>query len=572
MKTPELLLPAGNEECLRAAVANGADAVYLGLGNFNARRSASNFDEKNIFSVIDYCHKRDVKVYVALNTLVKNNELNDYFRLISLACSAGADAVIIQDPCFIPIIKKNFPGLAVHLSTQATTTNTYSIPEGIERVILPRELSLDEIQAMSKKCQAEMFVHGALCFCYSGQCLFSSMSGGRSGNRGLCAQPCRKLYNKKYLMSTMDLCMLARIPELINAGVLSFKIEGRLRSPLYVATTARIYRKYIDMCCKGKKFSVDEKDIDDLKIAFSREFTQGFAFSGSVVDSRKPMNRGLFIGVMHKGILKLRKGLKIGDGIGFWMDDQVTGQRVEEISKQGVSVKEALPGDEVKIIKENMRSKLSMLENIPVYKTSSADMAVSFGDEIKDIRPKNDILRIELPKLSIVENKDNPKLFVKTYTLKSAIEADKAGADIIYYDILKEDCDKAKKNIKNAEFYVFTPRILSDQQAMDILSKIKSIRPEGVLVSNRGLYNTMKDSGFNMHLDYSFNCFNDIDMNCRKGIPIISPELSIKEIEAMKSKRFILITHGDIVLMTSKEKISAPEIIDEEGRRFKIRN
>jgi len=256
MQKPELLLPAGNVECLRAAVANGADAVYLGLNRFNARISAENFNEKNLFSAIEFCHKHNVKAYAALNTLVKNNELKEYFSLMDLAYQAKADAVIIQDSCFIPIIQKNFPGLKIHLSTQATVTNKYSVPKGVDRVVLARELSYDEVKEMSKELNTEAFVHGALCFSYSGQCIFSSMVGGRSGNRGCCAQPCRRRYNNKYALSTMDLCLLEKIPFLIEAGVASFKIEGRLRSPLYTATAARIYRKYIDGYFEKKKIDV----------------------------------------------------------------------------------------------------------------------------------------------------------------------------------------------------------------------------------------------------------------------------------------------------------------------------
>ena len=322
MKKIELLLPAGNEECLRAAVHNGADAVYLGLQNFNARRSADNFGTHNIFNAIDFCHKRKVKVYVTFNTLVKPNEIEEVLNQINLAHSAGADAVIIQDPCLIPLIKANFSQLPIHLSTQATTTNSYSVPDGVERVILARELSMEEIKLISdngKKqgYETEVFVHGALCLSYSGQCLFSSMVGGRSGNRGRCAQPCRKIYNNKYLLSTMDLCLLSKIPDIIATGTASLKIEGRMRTPLYVGTVAKIYRKYIDAyyASEFKVFIEDkvsferevEKDIDELMLAFNREFTTGFAFNDSIVDTRKPMNRGLFIGVIKNERIKLKK-------------------------------------------------------------------------------------------------------------------------------------------------------------------------------------------------------------------------------------------------------------------------
>jgi len=563
MKKVELLLPVGNESCLRAAVNNGADAVYLGLNKFNARRSADNFNDKSLFSAINYCHKRDVKVYVALNTLIKNDELAEYFRLINVAYSAKADAIIIQDQCLIPLIKRNFPDLAIHLSTQATTVNSYSIPDDINRVILARGLSLEEVTSHSKKISAEVFVHGALCFSYGGQCLFSSLVGGRSGNRGLCAQPCRMIYNNKYLLSTMDLCLLPKIPELIKAGVVSFKVEGRMRRPLYVATVARIYRKYIDTYYAGT-FSVDEEDIDDLKLVFNREFTTGFGFNDDIIDSRKPMNRGIFLGPFEQGKLKLRASLKLGDGVGIWTRGSVTGYTVNKIIKDGANVKEAFSGDTVEIDSKGAQ------DGEPVYKTSSADMRFELGDEIKPINADIKKSKIILPQFDPISNKSNVKIFVKVYNKKSALAADKAGADVIYYDILKKDCNEVKSLLEHAQFFTYTPRILSDKQLVEIADKVKKVNPEGVLVGNRGLLKFLNK--YTLHLDYSFNCFNDIDLNCYSGIPIISPELNFKEIVALKNKRFIVSVHGNIVLMNSKQKLKAPELVDAGGRHFKVRN
>ncbi|MEA3514261.1 MAG: peptidase U32 family protein [Nanoarchaeota archaeon] len=585
-KKVELLLPAGNEVCLRAAVNNGADAVYLGMNKFNARQSASNFNENNISRAISYCHKRNVKVYIALNTLIKNHELQQYFELMAAAYSEEADAVIIQDPCFIPIIKKNFPGLKIHLSTQATVVNSYSIPKNIERVILARELSIDEIQTISSGNSTEVFVHGALCFSYSGQCLFSSVVGSRSGNRGMCAQPCRKRYNNKYNLSTMDLCMLEKIPELIKAGVSSFKIEGRLRSPVYIATAARIYRKYIDLYYdeknnseknnekKNSKFVVDEKDIDDLKIAFNREFTTGFAFGDNIVDTRKPMNRGLYIGQIRQGLIHLKKDIKVGDGISFWLADEVIGQKVNSILKQGTAVKQASAGD---IIDISAIKKARDMKDIQVYKTSSVDMKIYLGDEIslarQDINKLRNKNKIMIPQFKKQKNKDQPRIFVKTYNKKSALEADKAKADIVYYDILKQDCHEVKGLLKHSRFFVYTPRIVSDNQINDIVRLIENIRPDGVLVSNKGLLKSLSQSSLSLtlHLDYSFNCFNDIDLSCYQGIPICSPELNFNEMSALKNKRFIAMAHGDIELMTTKQRLVMPELIDDESKHFKVR-
>jgi len=556
-------MPAGDGACLRAAVNNGADAVYLGLKNFNARRSAGNFDEKSIFSAVDYCHKRNVKVHVAFNTLVKNDEIEEYFRLINVARSAGTDAIIVQDQCLIPCIKQNFSDLPIHLSTQATTVNSYSIAEKVERVILSRELTLGEIAAISKNHATEIFVHGALCFSYSGQCLFSSIVGGRSGNRGLCAQPCRLKYNNKYPLSTMDLCLLPRIPELIAAGVTAFKVEGRMRSPLYVATAARIYRKYIDQYYAGD-FHVEDKDVKDLMIAFNREFTTGFGFNDAIVDQRKPMNRGIFLGTFKDGKVKLAAKLKVGDGVGIWVGDEVRGYAVSRIVKEGSKVQEALAGDLVEIDNRGARN------GDPVYKTASVDMGFELGDELRAVKAEVRKTKIILPKFNKVENESSVKIFAKAYSKRSALALDGAKADVIYYDVMKDNFEEVKDLIKNSRFFACTPRILSDEKVVEIASRIRRAKPDGVLVGNRGLLKFL--DGFETHLDYSFNCFNDIDLSCYHGIPILSPELNFEETAGLKNKHFIVFIHGDIILMSSRQRLKAPELVDEEERHFRVRS
>jgi putative protease len=563
MKKVELLLPAGDETCLRAVVNNGADAVYLGLKDFNARRAAENFDERSIFSAVDYCHRKNVKVYVTFNTLVKNHELAEYFGLMNVVDSAGADAVIVQDPCLISLIKRNFPNLPVHLSTQATTVNSYSVPEGVDRVILARELTFDEVASISKKYNTEVFVHGALCFSYSGQCLFSSVVGGRSANRGLCAQPCRLKYNGEYSLSTMDLCLLSKIPQLIEAGVAAFKVEGRKRGPLYVATVARIYRKYIDAYYSGN-FSVDEKDVDELKFVFNREFTTGFGFSDGVIDAKMPMNRGIFIGTIRDEKLKLEHGLKRGDGVGVWVDDEVRGQVVKRIVKGGAVVDEAFRGDVVEISVKGARN------GDPVYKTSSVDSKFDLGEEIKPAKSEVRKSKISIPDFPPVTNESEVKIFVKVHDKKSALAADKAKADVVYYDVLKDDCREVKGLLKNSQFFVYTPRILSGKEVIGVADKIKEISPDGALVGNRGLLNFL--DGREIHLDYSFNCFNDVDLSCYRGTPIISPELNFGEIVGLRNKRFIVLVHGDMVLMNSRQKLNARELVDSDGRRFRVRH
>ena len=255
----ELLAPAGSAEALRAAVNAGADAVYIGGSAFGARAYADNPDSDSLIDCIRFCHLRGRKVYLTVNTLFKEDELeNRLFSFLRPYYEEGLDAVIVQDIGAIDLINSEFPGLPIHLSTQAAITMAEGTAElvdrykSISRVVPARELSLEEIREFKKNTglELEIFVHGALCYCYSGQCLMSSMIGGRSGNRGRCAQPCRKLYDGKYLLSPKDQCILGNLHELMDIGINSFKIEGRMKSPEYTAGVVSVYRRYIDKYIK----------------------------------------------------------------------------------------------------------------------------------------------------------------------------------------------------------------------------------------------------------------------------------------------------------------------------------
>ena len=277
MKKIELLAPAGSLPNLKAAVYSGADAVYLGMNRFNAREYAMNFNMAYLKEAVKICKSNNVKVYLAVNTLVKNSEVSDFLKQIQYAYEQGIDSVIIQDPSFIEIIKKSFPGLRVHMSTQAGIMNSaHANLFNADRIILARELDKKNIEMLRAKCgkELEIFVHGALCACISGSCLFSSLLGGRSGNRGKCAQPCRKCYNSSFLFSTKELSLIGKLPEIIKLGINSLKIEGRMRTPYYTATATAVYRKAIDSYYNGK-FQVTSEMKRLLESAFSREFTEG---------------------------------------------------------------------------------------------------------------------------------------------------------------------------------------------------------------------------------------------------------------------------------------------------------
>ena len=288
----ELLAPAGNAAALRAAVQSGADAVYIGGKSFGARQSADNFTDEEIKKWADYCHLYGASLHVTVNTLVKEKELADLQQYIKALNAARVDALIVQDIGAAEIIKNTCPDLTLHASTQMSVTTLDEVNElqklGFKRVVLARELNEKEIEHICKNTplEIETFVHGAICQCYSGKCLMSSILGGRSGNRGRCAQPCRlpyemtdgsKTYDKGYLLSPKDMALINDLGTLNRIGVKSLKIEGRLKRAEYVSAVVGVYRKYLDLLYTGKGRSADKQDMQELTDAFSRSgFTNGY--------------------------------------------------------------------------------------------------------------------------------------------------------------------------------------------------------------------------------------------------------------------------------------------------------
>jgi putative protease len=330
-------------EALLAAVENGADAVYLGARAFSARGYASNFSEEELEKAIDYTHLRGVKIYVTVNTLLKEGEMESALMLLSRLREMGVDAIIIQDLGLISLSRKYLPDLPLHASTQMTLHNSEGVgfvkELGIERVVLSREVSLGDIKEIKERntVEIEVFIHGALCISYSGQCLLSSLIGGRSGNRGYCAQPCRKKYrlycdgkqiktSGSYLLSPKDLNTTSDLGAIIEAGIESFKIEGRMKRPEYVAGVVRIYRRLIDRYLKNPAgYSVSEEEQEILTQLFNRGFTSGYFFGnprGKLMSRENPHNRGIPAGTVisydrrtKRLRVKLSNSLRLGDGI-----------------------------------------------------------------------------------------------------------------------------------------------------------------------------------------------------------------------------------------------------------------
>ncbi len=357
-KMPELLAPAGSMDALKAAVNAGANAVYLAGKHFGARHYAANFNDKELDEAVDFAHERGVKVYVTVNTLIKDHEIKEVSKYLIFLYKIGVDAVLVQDMGVISLIKKLVPEREIHASTQMTIHNLEGVEwaseMGIKRVVLSREMGLSEIKKISqnikdKEIELEIFAHGALCYSYSGQCFISSFIGGRSGNRGMCAQPCRRKYDlvfgKKdeygkpvklasanikdpYLLSTRDLALYKHLDKIIELNISSLKIEGRMRSPEYVAIVVSTYRNALDSIAKGRWKSKKE-DINNLKLAFSRDFTGGYLLepnSSHVMGRNLPGNRGIYVGHVlkynrnNKEVLLEIKGNIVphkGDGIVF---------------------------------------------------------------------------------------------------------------------------------------------------------------------------------------------------------------------------------------------------------------
>ena len=460
----ELLAPVGNFECLKAAVQNGADAVYFGSSSFSARAFANNFDNNELVKAIEYAKLRGVKTHLTLNTLLKNSELKDALLLAKYAYESGIDALIVQDLGLISLLQKELPDLPLYASTQMTIHNLEGVLElqkmGFQRVVLSRELSMHEIDYICKNSDIEIecFVHGALCISYSGQCLFSSLVGGRSGNRGKCAQSCRLPYylleNKKkidngYLLSTRDLCSLQYLPQLISAGVKSFKIEGRMKSPEYVAIVTKIYRKYIDLaneCIESnnlENYIIDSKDIKDLMQVFNRGgFSNGHidnSANKNLIFKEKPNNMGLFLGIVEKYspnkghiTVKLNEQISIGDTIS--LQNETGSYTISELLKKDKNITETNIGDTVTVgrMKGNIKSgdkiykisskklstearesfskehKKTMLNaTITIKKDKPISMQITPSFQLPEIYQKMNI-KVELPEAIPVEAKNRP--------------------------------------------------------------------------------------------------------------------------------------------------------------------
>ena len=529
MKKIELLSPVGDFECLKAAVQNGADAVYLGSSEFNARYSAKNFNLEELEEAINYAHLRNVKVFLTLNTLIKNEEFADAINLATKAYELGVDAIIVQDIGLANILIKNYPDLPIHASTQMTCHSLSGAKKlensGFKRIVLSRELSLNDIEYIKSNtsCEIEVFAHGALCISYSGQCLYSSLIGGRSGNRGKCAQGCRLPYSllengnvidKGYLLSPRDLCSLELLPELINTGIDSLKIEGRMKTPEYVATVTRIYRKYIDKIYNNESYLIEEQDKKDLLQVFNRGgFSSGHLLTSSnkdLVYKEKQNNMGIYIGNVYnynsnKGHIKLTLNdeISIGDTITFERED--TKYTISELMDVE-SDKNLLVGKpNTKVTIGRMKGNIKPGDKI--FKLSSKQLINDVKDNLSKEnikRPIKAILDVHLDKqitLKIFDDKKH-KVIVDSNELPEIAKNN---------PITKERLEKQLNKLTDTPFYFEDIQInLDDNLFVPHISTINELRRNAINEYSQILINEFKRSNNKAIVSPTFSTSNDI--------------------------------------------------------------
>ena len=602
-KLPELLAPAGDMSCLYAAVAGGADAIYVGGKRFGARAFAKNFEINELSSAVRYCHLHGVKLYVTLNTLIEDKEMADAVEYAAELYRIGIDALIVCDLGVMAAIRRYVPDLELHASTQMSVHNTLGAAEayglGASRVVLARELSLSEICSVvdSSPCEIEVFLHGALCVCYSGQCLFSSMVGGRSGNRGECAQPCRLPYNNgKYPLSLKDLSLADHIPELIKSGVASLKIEGRMKSPDYVYTVTSVYRRLLD---EGRAATPAENQL--LRRAFSRGgFTDGYfvgktekGMTGIRSDADKQDTLALGTGVFSPQKAKVSATAEFKLGIPSKMT--IT-DGIRSVTATGdIPVK----AENAPLTDEGVKARLCKMGNTNL--TLSPDGLSLDLEEGINLSPSaiNAIRRSaaemfescerELPQFEykfVNYNKDEKSpittaQFLSEENYLSALSKSENAISSIDISFLPSSASVESLVLAGG---VYLPAVVFDSEINLLTEKLKNARKKGVmyaLVSNIGQISLVKELGFIPFGDFRLNVTNgeSREVYRKMGIEhlVLSPELTLPKARDIGGG---LITYGRIPLMITErcfikenfgcEKCNSCSLVDRKGEKFPL--
>lgn len=593
----ELLSPAGSPEGVIAAVQNGADAVYMGMGAFNARRGAKNFTDEEFVKAVRYCHVRGCKVYVTLNTLVNDREMRDAVAAAKLASDAGADALIVQDLGMSYAIRCALPDIPLHASTQMSLHNLAGVEAaaemGITRAVLARELSFEQIRFITKNAsiETEVFVHGALCFCHSGQCYMSALIGRRSGNRGLCAQPCRLQYSlggrmDDHPLSLKDNCLVDQIRRLEEAGVASLKIEGRMKRPEYTGIVTGVYAKAI-----REQRNPDKEEMELLEKTFSRQgFTQGY-FIGDKLDmfgvrsepdkdadkifatARKQYAEGEMRRVPVHFYTVLEKGEHI-KAIAFDDDGHkaiATGPVPERAKRQGLTEQ---------YLTEQMFKTGGTPYNCIENKAKAEPGLYLPASEINELRrkliaqlsaerekaPGRRTLRIPAPPMNVPAISDPARIYQVRTAEQLTPELAELKPDYIYFPAMElaENFDPLRPFIDNgARPVAVMPRVITDDQSREVYAALEKLFDYGVneaLAGNLGHVFIARQAGMKVRGDFGLNAFNSYTLRVLQDAGFISAtasfELRLAQIKAMaKPIDTELIIYGRLPLMVSDQCI-----------------
>lgn len=447
IKKIELLSPVGDEIGLKAAVNSGANGVYFGAKSFNAREyAAENFDDKTIENAIKFAKLRNVKVYITVNTLVYNDEIDKAILLIKNIYDMGADAIIVQDLGIIDIVRNNL-NIPMHASTQMSCNNTYSVKLleklGIERVVLARETSIENIKEIRKNTNIELetFIHGALCVSFSGQCAYSYLHGGRSANRGACAQACRMEYSggkTDYPLSAKDLMTIDIIPNLIESGINSFKIEGRAKRSEYVAITTSIYRKAIDFALQNKNIETEKYKESLIKIFNRGGFSEGYYYnSKDIFENYKPNHNGEFIGKItdykkNKIYIKADKELNVYDGLSFGESGKI-GMQISDLYKDNIRVKNGKGNLSFSAVLKNINVGDKVYRTTDKSQMDEANIIIE-SDNFKHLLNLNCIIDYDKKIKFKINSNYNEKLnleYISDYLVEEAKNSETKESDII---------------------------------------------------------------------------------------------------------------------------------------------
>lgn len=579
MRKIELLSPAGNMECLKAAVQAGCDAVYLSGNLFGARSFAGNFSNDELVSAIKYAHLYGVKVYVTINTLIYEREVDNFINFVRFIHENNCDAVLVQDIGMLSLIRSKFPNLVVHASTQMHIHNyegALLMKElGVKRVVLARETNIDVIKKISSDIdiETEVFVHGALCVSYSGQCLMSYLIGGRSGNRGTCAQACRKPYdlydlndNKlnsdNYLLSTKDLCTINDIGNIIDSGVTSLKIEGRMKRPEYVYLVTKLYKKAIDNYLNTGKTNITKDDMDELLKMFNRNFTKGFILNeenNNITSSDRPNHRGIRIGIVNAYkdnmvSIKLKGDVSINDGLRI-IDNIDHGILLNKMYVNDKLVKNAKKGDVISVPYDNFINISSpVMITTSNKQIKSIDNMICNNDRMVSIKMNVSIMdkmfRLEVSDgvNNVIEEDIFPSLAIKHPTSKETVleQLSKTGDTVYHVDNVNIDMkDNLFINIKDINsIRRLALKKLDDKRLYDIPFKecdynlmvpnFKKEELRTILVNNKEEYDKYHDEYDNIYCNTLIN--NNVILKLNRVIskyPVCNKTVLIGELGSL---------------------------------------